>query len=146
MKKVRGQSIFEVVLAVGIVTVVLVGLIALIAIVLRNTNAARTRAEAAKMLLEAHEWVRNERDTDWGNFYSRTGTSNWCLQTLAWNNSGSCGTNEYVTDKPFRRQVTFQRITPDREVKSTVTINWTDSQGDHTVESETLLTNWRAVQ
>lgn len=145
MKKTNnfGQSIFEVVLAVGVVTVVLVGIVGLVALIQRNTTAAKNRSEGTKLLIEAQEWLRLERDSDWNNFYTRSGTANWCLDNLGWNNSGTCGSNEYVANRPFRREIAFSRTLPNVEVRADVRVRWTDSQGDHEIRSSNLFTNWK---
>lgn len=142
-RKILGQSIFEVVLAVGVVSVVLIGVVSLVSLVQRNTTAARNRSEATKLLIEAQEWLRRERDTDWSNFYSRSGTSTWCLNSLGWSNSGACGGNEYVPNKPFLREVRFSRTVPNVEVSADMVIRWTDSQGNHEITSSNIFTNWK---
>lgn len=139
----KGQSIFEVVLAIGIVTVVLIGIVALISLVQKNSTTAKNRAEGARMLMEAQEWLRNERDTDWANFYLQSGTQSWCLDNLGWSNSGQCAANEFVPSKPFLREVRFTRLTPNTEVKAEVSIKWLDSGGNHEIKSATVYTDWK---
>lgn len=143
--KQSGQSIFEVVLAVGIVTVVLISIVGLVAVTQRNTNAAKTRAEASRSAQEALEWIRQERDTNWTAFYNRTAINTYCLDTLSWGNSNSCGNNELVTDKGFIREVVFTRDPNPNAVKTEVRVRWTDGQGTHDLRSTTQFTNWKGI-
>lgn len=143
MKKNAGQSVFEVVLAVGVVTVVLIALVALVSQTQRNVNAAKNRSAGSRMVQEANEWLRNERDMGWTTFYARTnGNTTWCLNSLGWSSQGGCGGN--MTGQPFRREVAFVRDNSNSNtVEAEVRVAWTDSQGAHEIKASTHFTNWR---
>lgn len=148
MRKDAGLSIYEVVLSIGIVTVVLVALVGLVVIIQRNTTLAKNRSEALRLNQEANEWLRDRRNQDWTGFYNYAGTAVWCLDNLTLNsNSGACGTNEYVPNyAPFRRQVRFTRTDLGGgrfQVRADIDILWVDSQGNHTISAPTYFTNWQ---
>jgi Tfp pilus assembly protein PilV len=143
LKLLAGQSIFEIVLAVGVVTVVLVALVALVSTAQKNTTAAKNRSEGTRMIQEAIEWLRYQRDLDWGTFYARTsGNPTWCLNSLDWNTQSSCTGSQ--SGKPFSREVAFTRTPSDpNTVKAAIKVRWVDGQGSHEIKSETYFTNWR---
>lgn len=141
-----GQSIYEVVLAIGIVTSVLVAIVALVVVTQRNASLAKNRAAGIRLTQAASEWLRAERNTDWNVFYSNAATQNWCLNDLSWGNSGACSDTEFITgNEPFRRQVNFVRTTLPNglQVRADVNIVWLDQQGTHTQTSSTYFTNWQ---
>src|SRR5688572_27566704 len=129
----KGQSIFEVVLAVGVVTVVLIALVSLVSQTQKNVNAAKNRSEGTRMVQESTEWLRNERDRDWAGFYQRSsGNPIWCLNTLSWSQQSGCGSN--MIGKTYRREVRLVRdSTSINTVEAEVRVAWTESQGDHEI-------------
>lgn len=142
----QGQSIYEVILAIGIVTSVLVAIVTLVVITQKNALLAKNRAEGLRLIQEASEWLRSERNADWNLFYTNAANATWCLNDLSWANTGGCTTSEFVTGmEPFRRQVTFTRATLPNglQVKADIDILWLDQQGSHTTRSSTYFTNWQ---
>ena len=139
----KGQSIFEIVLAVGFISIVLFALVSLMVQTQRNTSSSKNRADGSRLVQEATEWLRSERDSDWGAFYGRTaGNTTWCLNALGWTTSSACSGN--MTDKPFRREVSFTRdIADPNTVRADVLVRWSDSQGNHEIRAATHFTNWR---
>jgi type II secretory pathway pseudopilin PulG len=140
----KGQSLFEVVVAIGLIGVALVAVVGLLVQGQQNTTLSKDRSAGARAVVEVTEWLRSERDTDWGAFRTRANNSpTWCLNTLTWpSTTGVCGAN--APDQPFAKEVT---LTPDANnpncmVKATVRIKWLG--GDDTVDTtEYILTNWK---
>jgi len=80
----KGQSLLEVVIALGVIVVVLVGLVKVTTQSVRNTSSSQNESLTARYATEVSEWLKNERDTlGWvgfkAAFISRPGT--WCLPT-----------------------------------------------------------------
>jgi hypothetical protein len=149
MKKYNeGQSLFEVVLALALSTLIIVALVSLVANSIRNSSYSRNKTYATRYTQEATEWLRGERDGDWDVFstnflFCPTPPHVQCLDTLAWGNCGICGDTEFV-DNIFKREVSFSDIETN-SVTVEVATYWTDSQGIHEVRSNTILTDWRTL-
>lgn len=137
-----GQTLFELVVAVGVSVLVVTGIVALVTLSLRNANFARDQADATRYAQEALEWLRLERNSGWSAFYSRTGTSlTWCLNALSWSSPGSCGTGSFITGTKFQRWVEFSVIEVNRSVNAWVRVSWTDSQGTHQSRVDTIFSS-----
>lgn len=151
-KTISGQSLFEVVVAIGITALILVGAISLSTASVRNSNFAKNDSVATKFSLEGSEWLREQRDTDWVTFIANTGKT--CLGTLSW--SAGCT----IPNTAFTRNIAFRCYIFDpgpppvtsgvvgcgsigvNQVETTVSVRWTDSQGTHKVDSVNTLTRW----
>ena len=141
-----GQSLFEVVVAIGVIAIVIVGIVSVATSTIRNTSFTRNKALATRYTQEAIEWLRGQRDTNWVTFHTNADTPPriYCLDTLSWTNSGVCGASETIGgDTILLRQVAFSNIVP-AEITANVTVSWTDSQGTHQVTTSTVFTDWRS--
>ncbi len=134
----KGQSLFEVVFAVGIAGLVLIALVSLSSTSVGNSTSAKNNALATKFAQEGSEYVRQQRDTSWDNFYAENGSAK-NLGTLSWPPAGSCN---ITANTLFCRTVTLTSVSAD-EVSSLVSVSWNDAQGDHQVRSATTLTKWK---
>lgn len=148
MKKYNeGQSLFEVILALALTTLIIVALVSVVTNSIKNASYARNKTYATRYTQEATEWLRGQRDTDWDVFYANVIACpppyEQCLDTLDWPNCDVCSESEYI-GKIFKREVVFSAITSD-SVAVEVKTFWTDSQGIHEVRSNTILTDWRAI-
>ena len=135
-KYIRGQSLYEVVFALGIVSLVLVAAIALSTTGVRNASFARNNSLATKYAQEGTEFLRQQRDINWLNFRNQTGTR--AMGRLVWPPGGSCQITEAPT---FCRQITMTASTD--TVDAIVEVSWTDGQGTHRVRSATSYTRWK---
>lgn len=154
MKKVqKGQSLFEVVLAIAVITLVLGGLASLATVSIRNSTFSRNKTLSSKYAQEASEWLRSERDKDRDLFIGRAGAvvdvpTYYCLNAnpLAWN-SGECPSGEFIPNTPFIRNLTLTKtVEPLRSktvIKADVVVSWQDAQGDHEARSFTYFSDWR---
>ncbi len=144
-KNILGQSLFEVVVAIGIVSAILVGVMSLATDSISNSTFSREQALAQTYTQEAIEWLRGQRDMDWDTFlgHASGGGTVWCLQTLSWDNSGACSLSETIPGTNFRRQVNLSTVTMD-EVRVVVSTYWEGTGGQHKAEVTTKLNNWKA--
>lgn len=161
MKKIiLGQSLFEVVIALAVISLLLVGLINVTTISVRNSSFSRNNTLANRYAQEAVEWFRGERDFNWVTFLAHATASNahantYCLDSLGWSDTGAC-VNEPIPTTPFTRQALFACYTNNGTVfvpacnvgnidtvEITVTVSWSDGQGAHNVTLPVQLTDWR---
>lgn len=146
MKKqilISGQSMFELLVAVFVIGITLVALVGLTARSIANTTFSRERTLAAKYTQEAVEWLRAERDQDWGSFRSR-GTpegANFCMESLVWAPGTSCPVIP-GTGLTRRMSLFYSPASPD-SVEARVVTSWSDSAGVHESRITTYFTNWR---
>lgn len=131
-----GQSMFELLVAVFVIAIVLTALVSLVSTTVGNTTFSRERTQAANYTQEAVEWLRSERDKDWGVFRTRAG-STYPLGDLNWASSGST-----VADTGFERQVELVELNPNT-IEARVVTSWADSTGAHESRVTTYFTNWR---
>src|SRR3989304_3557712 len=91
-KNREGQSFFEVVLALALVSIILIALVTLATISVRSATFSRNKNLATRFSQEAIEWLRGQRDTGWSDFFARSSPSGatWCLSTLNWSHPGDC--------------------------------------------------------
>jgi Tfp pilus assembly protein PilV len=165
MIKIRGQSLFEVVIAVSAAALITVALVSLGTRSLGSSIASKNKSAASTHVEETTEWLRSERDANWTTFrtnVARCTGSPACLSTLTptnWNIScGPCG--GAVVDNLFTREITFtcQQVvdrtnllgnpiscssTSVNKVSVTVNVAWSDSGGTHAASADTSYTNWQ---
>ena len=153
MRQNNGQSMFEVVVAVGMSAIVLIAVASLAAGSVRNSSYTSNNSQATKYAQEQIEWLRGQRDADWSAFIGNI-DSGGCNGALSW--GGSC-----TISSTFTRSVSFtcyfRNLSTDiinpvlcssgyqniNVVDATVVVSWTDAQGVHEVRSSTRLSDWR---
>ena len=144
----NGQSLFEVVVALAISTLVVIAVVSLAALSIRNTDFSKNKTLASKYAQEATEWLRGQRDSDFEVFYSNTIPSprTWCFKTLDFNQAGVCGASSMIGETVFYREVEFTNgLTSGGQtsIRARVSVYWTDAQGSHEVINSTDFTDWR---
>lgn len=142
--KEKGQSIFELVIALAVTVLIITGIVQVVTISIRNANFSKTQAEATRYAQQAAEWLRAERDNGWETFYSKAAIGDWCLKNLDWAGPGVCGTGDFILQTSFLRSLKL--ISPDiKTVKAEIRVSWTDSQGRHESKIDTVLVNIKAL-
>jgi type II secretory pathway pseudopilin PulG len=151
-KRCKGQSLFELVVAVGLVGIVLLALTGLASKSISNAIFSRNRSLASRFNQETLEWVRGTRDAGWDNFVnnyvkspSGGNETTWCLPSLNFNLRRSCGDGDKIANTSFLREATLTYVssTPP-SVNLLVVVKWSDSTGYHDSRATTIFTNWRA--
>ena len=162
-----GQSLLEVVFAVGVMALIGVTIVALSTGGVRNTSFSENRTKANKYVQQAMEWVKQQKDEEWDSIHphaSNTSTPRkYCFScltgidpgcTATWSNSGGMCDISDPTDKisgtVFFREVWLIRVqnppyegcTKEKCFTADVRIYWTDAQGTHDVEAKSLMTKW----
>lgn len=139
---IKGQSLFEVVIALGISAVIVTALVALAASSIRNTIFSKDKTIAGSFAQEAVEWLRNQRDQNITTFRTNAqGTR--CLKNLSW--SGVCQSGDEITGTKFMREAVFttSQISGKTVIQAVVRVYWSDSQGAREVRSVTNFADWR---
>jgi Tfp pilus assembly protein PilV len=136
-----GQSIFEIVIAIGLISLVLIAMVAAASVSVISATYARNQTQAGRLTQEAAEWIRGEKDADWAGFKTNASIGTWCLIDTTWSQQGSCGADDLVSGTKFSRQVTF---TPagGSYVKADISTTWKDAKGTHSVPTTAVFTNW----
>ena len=145
MKSSEGQSLFEVIVALAVITLIVVTVVAVAGTSIRNVSFARNNEHATRFSQEAIEWVRSERDSGWDVFANRATQPVWCLQTLSWPASaGSCaGPSDRIPGTVITRQLELEVIDASN-INATIRVYWSDAQGIHETRTVTTFTDWRA--
>lgn len=138
----RGQSLFEVLVAIGVSTLIVVAIVSLVTNSIRNTTFSKNKTLAARYVQDATEWLRGQRDANIADFRSKA-TGTYCFNTLSWNNHDTCQAD--MAGTVFRREGSFTTTQPSGKtvIEADVKVYWDDAQGTHEVRSATNFTDWR---
>jgi type II secretory pathway pseudopilin PulG len=147
----RGQSLFELVVAIGISALVIVVLVSLVSNALQNAAFAKNETLAGHYAQDTVEWLRGQRDADINSFVTNVSSSfgiTKCFNTLAWSAVGPCDASDKISGL-FVRQITFKSINvvvsgvTKNIIEADITVSWTDSKGLHVVTNATDFSDWR---
>lgn len=143
----KGQSMFEVLVAIFIITLITVGVVVVSTTSVANATFSRNGTQAGRYAQEAIEWLRDEEAINTTLFKTRIAQSVYCLNNLAWGNTGICGSGEEVvgSNGVFKREVTLTTsvINTKNIIQATVKVYWVDSKGTHEVSSATNFSDIR---
>jgi len=131
-----GQSLVEAIVAVGITLLVITGLVVLAVGAVRSATLARNRSLAVQYAQEGLEALRSVRDRSFSELPS-SGTSRVVWTGSEW--GVLAGTETIGT---YTRSFTPEQISAGK-LKILLSVAWTDSAGDHTVDLTTYLTDWQ---
>lgn len=143
----HGQSLVEVVIALGVVVILAVSLVSASLIVQRSARNAKNNTQATKLVQQTIEQLRVLRDRRGfsiidsnGTYYCIKNTSltpdNWQLEPVA----GNCPV--VTLDKiNFSPMFTIENGANVKQKKITVTVSWTDSSGTQKVSNVTNLSD-----
>lgn len=140
----KGQSLFEVVMAVGLITLVMVSVVALATLSIRNVTFSKNQTLATQYSQEALEWIRGVRDANWDDFYKIAQQGRYCISNLSLGTLGACSGESTIPGTLFIREVVFTvDAAKEDEVGVKVSVYWADGAGFHEVVSDTVFTDWR---
>jgi Tfp pilus assembly protein PilV len=147
-RRLSGQSLFEVMFAVAIASIIMMSVVALSKQTVSSSDFSRNNALASRYAQEAVDWVRSERDSDWSAFFTRANANpTFCLEDLnvvGWGGAPPCSN---VTGTIFERSVVLTQVDLDSDpgvesVEAEVVVTWDDGKGAHRVSVISRLTNW----
>lgn len=160
---IKGQSLLELVIAIGLVMVIVTGIALTTINGLKNSQFSKNQTQATKLAQEALEQVRTIRDRDyyvcrgscqrWSEFWSDTQCSTGFPCTFTLSTTGC--TISGLPDVPFclvqstgqsignfKREVIISDLSTSLFRKRvTSRISWTDISGEHNSELVTILAN-----
>lgn len=141
----RGQSLFEVVFAIGISALIITAIVILATKAVSNSTFSKNKALAGRFTQETSEWLRGQRDANWDDLAEKAQTPTWCLPSLDWGLAkvGICGATDTISSNSnFSRELNFIVIDA-QNIESKVKVYWQDGQGLHEVSTVTNYTDWR---
>lgn len=148
----KGQSLFELVIAIGISALIIVVLVSLVSSALQNAAFAKNETLAGKLAQESTEWLRGQRDSDINIFITNVSSYPYevarCFNSLAWTAVGPCGVGDNIAGL-FVRQISFKQVNAVIDgvikniIQANVSVSWTDSKGIHEVTNATNFSDWR---
>jgi Tfp pilus assembly protein PilV len=144
----RGQSLFELVVAVAVCALIIIAVVSLTVNSIANSNFSRNKALAATYAQQATEWLRGQRDSNTDIFISNAENMSinpMCLNDLTSWSLAPCTAGSTIAGTPFTRQVTFTVSSPGGKniVETDVAVTWSDSQGIHEVINATNFADLR---
>jgi Tfp pilus assembly protein PilV len=150
MKSEKGQSLFEVVVAIAISALIVVTLVSVTSNSIQNSSFSKNKSLAATYADQASEWIRSQRDTNIDILVTKaTNGGTFCLPDLSsWPASASdVASCTAISNTPFTRSVSlgvYSDLSSGKNViSSDVLVTWQDSQGMHEVADDTTLVDLR---
>lgn len=152
MKKQEGQTLIEVIVAVGLVVLVLLTLVSALTLAIRNNQFAKDQVLARNRSRETLEWLRNMRDQmGWDSFYAVITADgslvDYCLPSLPSDptgftalGNGACTSTQVISSTSYVRDLVLTVVAPD-EIDATVTIEWVQGGKTHSSTSTLQLKN-----
>jgi type II secretory pathway pseudopilin PulG len=142
-KNEKGQSLFELMVAIAISALVIVVIVSLTVNSIQSSNFSKNKTLASTYSQQASEWLRGQRDSNTATFFANVQSAggDMCLNTLTWT-VGACANHATIPGTPFTRKVTFD-TTVANIVTADVMVSWSDSQGFHEVKDATNLADLR---
>ena len=144
MRKSSGQSMVEVIVVVGAMSLLLVSLLSLVALSIKNSRLAKDRTRAVSLSVEGVELMRSFRDYSW---QSITGVArndpydlpkNW---VIADGLSSDCDAASFLIYNFFRRCVTI--LQEDSQTLTVeVEVSWMEGNKLNQTTQPTKLTVW----
>jgi type II secretory pathway pseudopilin PulG len=151
-KNQQGQSLFELVIAIGVSALIIVVLVSLVSNSLQNAAFAKNETLSGRFAQEATEWLRGQRDSNTNIFFTNVSSYPFgvarCFNNLNWSAVGPCGETDKISDL-FVRQITFKSVdaiingVTKNIIEADVVVSWTDSKGLHQVANSTDFSDWR---
>ncbi|PIU76653.1 hypothetical protein COS74_02930 [bacterium CG06_land_8_20_14_3_00_33_50] len=147
-KRNTGQSLIEVIIVVGIMTILYTSITNLNSYSIKIGTLNKQKIEAGGVAQQALERIRNIRDTNLKNGYDfdkdiNTNTSN---KIVSYKDSSNLkkgfklvpGNEEILGN--FKRQTTAEKIS-NEEIKITATVKWANDKKE--IKISNYLTNWK---
>lgn len=148
MKHSSGQSLVEVVVGVGMMSLLLVALLALISLSVKNSRVAKNRAQAVFLAQEGIELMRTYRDFGWQEFFLHADGNDYELNDVWTVDAGGLSTtgcdqeNLIYEGSIYSRCVNLDASGTDL-VKVAVTVYWHEGSKNNRVLQSTNLSIWK---
>lgn len=139
----KGQSLVEVVVAVGASSILLVSLLSLISLSLRNSRLAKDRARAVALGQEGVELMRSLRDYNWSEFLSLANGNLYNLPETWTVETGlvdACLAQKQIYNF-FWRCVSLSMTSP-TQIEVNVAVTWKEGSQEFTTNQTTQMSLW----
>lgn len=145
----KGFTLIEILIATSIISIVFTTLASIVTTSLRNTTTSTKKIIGTHMADGLQEWIRGERDADWGTFVTKTGT--WCFNSeniAGWPGSSiadesQCPYYNGSNNFKYKRIVTIDVVNVGSSVyKSKIQFIWQDGNSTNRVINETYYSQW----
>jgi len=135
-RTVRGQSLVESVVTLGVVILLVTGLVIGTTASLKYAQSSRSRSTATQYASEGLELARKERDRGWTAF-ARSGT--FCVGT-----SGNIPTEPCdVIDNTYSRSLEYTYNDTTKSVIVVSKVSWIEGNETRIISLQTTFTNWK---
>jgi len=134
--------LIEVIVAVGMISLLLTAVLALISLSVKNSRLAKDRTKAVDRAQEGIELMRTYRDLSWVDLKAKSGAieynlpENWTVLSAL---NSPCVNNN--VESFFKRCVTLTDSASDTVIVS-VMVSWQEGNQTHKTVQETNLTLW----
>ena len=134
-RTLSGQSLLEVMVSLGVTTLVLTSLVSAVVVSIRNARFAKNQSLATKYAQEGIEKVRIYRDQNaWSDFITVGVTEANC---------GDEGLVGFSVPSSFNAVIDcVEDLLIPEKVQVTVTVSWTEAGRTHQSQLTTYLTEW----
>ena len=145
---ILGQSLYELVFAIGIAAIIITGVLVVSTTSVRNSTYSKNNSQATKYAQEEMEWLRGQRDAGWDSFVTNIDTGGCTAGNFSWGGlGGNCTVGDiYTRTANFTCRDSAGGVvmcdSTASMVDASVSISWTDAQGDHIVTSVSKFTDW----
>ena len=144
----KGQSLFEVIMAVGISAMILTAIVSLSTLSVANSERSSNSKLSVFYTQEALSFIRLTRDSDWATFAAYASTSSgsdYCMKTPTFSVPGVSGC-QFISGTNLVRTANLTKNALATYVNVTVNITWQDGSGTHQEKTVTRLSNWNVSQ
>lgn len=159
----KGQSMLELIIALGIGVVIISALAYTTILSLKNSQFAQNQVQATRFAQEAIDKIRIFRERNnpvcfqggGPYFWATPGTLIWSIDPVGvtfyltqnppcylTDQSPSPGTGELNLENKFSRKIFINNYEDGNKKQFRVEVTWSDSSGDHSSQIETILTNY----
>jgi hypothetical protein len=141
-----GQSLVEVVVATGVITVIVTGLVVAAITSLKASQSSRARSIATKLTQDGMESMRNIRDNGWQTFISYSDGEAWCfpITNVLQGHGSTCTNNITIGTVRFTRTVLVtSQAGPPESADVTISVTWNESGITRTSQAKSMFTQWR---
>lgn len=145
----KGQSLFEVILALFIIVLIIVAVVILSTNSISNSLSSRNKTLASKYTQEAIEWLRKQKESNYIFFKTKaiSGSTYCFIENIDWNLPSVCSSGQTInTTSIFRREVSFSSEIANGNkyiIIANVVTYWNDSKGIHEARSVTYFSDTR---
>jgi Tfp pilus assembly protein PilV len=152
-KSQSGQTLIEVIVAVGLVVLVLLTLVSALTLAIRNNQFAKDQVLARNRSREALEWLRSLRDQiGWDSFLAMVESDGspvtYCLDSIPSDSGASvnlsnqaCSQSDLIPGTKYIRELVLTTIS-NEQIEAMVTVEWTEGGKDHQSQSTLILRKW----